>query len=269
MEMFLELEKKEHGRQRKVWNGSGISKITAKPPKSERLANPSSFLDIEAAGSELFFSKRDAATYFDVLQVPEDIQPWLAQPPICVETFLHHGSWTSKELEGFVVSPEGKQLAASDIVYPCHTVWPMGYSWSSAVPQACTLSCVAGSGIDEAQILSPDHPVPSDQCELCMVATDDTVFIHTDSVMASEALRNFDDAFERVGIPRNVGKDVSAANCITAIGCDLCTLPNLVEPAIGKLGMMAGTFLDLVVHPRASPKALNIILGTEQWFMLL
>lgn len=64
---------KTGGRQRKIWNGSALS--AAVPPKPHRLANPSSFLDIDLfPGEKVFFSKRDAATFFDALQVPEPLQ---------------------------------------------------------------------------------------------------------------------------------------------------------------------------------------------------
>ena len=84
-------------------------------------------MDIEAAGAKLYFSKRDAATYFDVLQVPADIQPWLAQPAIAVHKLRQVGGWSPKELELLVVGLDGKQLKPN-LVYPCHSVWPMGSS---------------------------------------------------------------------------------------------------------------------------------------------
>ena len=63
------------GRQRKIWNGSELSAAAAPPPCPERLANPSSFLDIDAGSDEVvYYSKRDAATYFDVLQAPTVLQ---------------------------------------------------------------------------------------------------------------------------------------------------------------------------------------------------
>ena len=65
-------------KQRKIWDGSMMSRCAAEPPKPRRLANPSCFLDLEVpSGGALHFSKRDASTYFDCLQVPRSLQPWL------------------------------------------------------------------------------------------------------------------------------------------------------------------------------------------------
>ncbi|CAE7391735.1 unnamed protein product [Symbiodinium microadriaticum] len=64
---------KSSGRQRKIWNGSAVSVAAASPPKPHRLANPSSFLDVEIQPDEqVFYARRDAATFFDVLQVPPE-----------------------------------------------------------------------------------------------------------------------------------------------------------------------------------------------------
>eukprot|EP00439_Symbiodinium_sp_Y106_P070151 s430_g12.t1 len=83
---------KANGRQRKIWNGSVLSGLAAEPPKPYRLASPSSFLDVEIQpGERIYFSKRDASTFFDSLRVPEQLRTWFGQPPVTVEELLDAG----------------------------------------------------------------------------------------------------------------------------------------------------------------------------------
>ncbi|OLQ07459.1 hypothetical protein AK812_SmicGene9141 [Symbiodinium microadriaticum] len=67
---------------------------------NRRLANPSSFLDLEVApGETLLFSKRDAATYFDTLAVPSELRSWFGQPPVSVKELAAAGL-SYKEIHG-------------------------------------------------------------------------------------------------------------------------------------------------------------------------
>ena len=98
--------------------------------KPQRLANPSSFLDIDLfLGEKVFFSKRDAATFFDALQVPEPLQAWFGQPPVQGKELIAAGL-SHQEVQDF-----SSQTACGEdsVLYPVHAVWPMGFSWSSAI----------------------------------------------------------------------------------------------------------------------------------------
>ena len=166
---------KTSGRQRKVWDGSFVSCRASRPPKPCRLANPASFLDLEIEpGSEVFFSKRDASTFFDALQAsPEG---WFAQPPVYVYELLAAGLSMEDVLKCCDDRPQ--TVTGSTKIFPVHTVWPMGFSWSSAVAQETTLALCRRAGIDECSVLSLDHAVPACFDEACFVATDDTVLVH-------------------------------------------------------------------------------------------
>ena len=89
---------KAEGRQRKIWNGSRLSQLAVKPPKPERLASPSVFLDMHVRQTEaLFYSKRDAETFFDVLQVPLELQTWFGQEAVHAAELCSAGKWTLLE----------------------------------------------------------------------------------------------------------------------------------------------------------------------------
>ncbi|CAE7542598.1 unnamed protein product [Symbiodinium natans] len=214
---------KRGGRQRKIWDGAGLSQMAAAPPKPRRLANPSSFLDVQFdVGQQVFFSKRDASTFFDALQAPEVLQPFFGQPAVTAQELLDHGMTRDAIAKA---CDDSVSADVSGHLYPVHAVWPMGFAWSSAVAQDTTLAVCASAGIAEESILSLDHDVPVKQDELCFVATDDTVLLHTSKTRGQRTLANLDAAFAEHGVPRNVAKDVSLANEITALGCDLSSTP--------------------------------------------
>ena len=258
---------KKGGRQRKIWNGSMLSQCASRPPKPRRLANPSSFLDVEVEpGCELFFSKRDASTFFDTLRVPPCLEDWFGQPPITVSDLMHHGM-SLQEVEQCVGGPGC--INVSTKLFPVHVVWPMGFSWSSAVAQDTTIATCLAAGIDERKILSLDHELPDHHDEVCFVATDDTVLIHKDVRKGAKTLEKLDAAFLEHGIPRNIEKDVTLERTVTALGCDLSSTPAVAEPAISRLAATICKTLDLLRVGRASPRALHSVLGVWQWFFLL
>ena len=263
--------KRSKGRQRKIWDGSAISSQAARPPKPERLANPSSFLDILVRPDEkLYLSKRDAATYFDTLAVPPELQPWFGQEPVKVQELIGPGKFSHKQLLTLVDDvASAEDLLPDTLLYPVHTVWPMGFSWSSCVAQSNTLGALLEAGVKPSAILSLDHALPTSQVELCAVATDDTLLFHKCPNRGQKTLTKLDQAFGRNGIARNCDKDISLASSMTALGCDISTTPPLVEPCKQKLAKLVAILCDLLETPTGSPHAVNSVLGIEQWFCLL
>lgn len=171
-----------------------------------------------------------------------------------------------QEVEHF----SGQAACAEDLVlYPVHAVWPMGFSWSSAIAQSTTVARCVSAGIEESSILSPDHDLPDNFDEACLVATDDTVLLHKCKKTGYDTLRRLDEAFERHGIPRNKAKDVSLAEEVTALGCNLTSDPPSVQPAEGKLCSAVRRTLDLLHCGKASPRGLHALLGVWEWFALL
>ncbi|CAE7547923.1 unnamed protein product [Symbiodinium natans] len=258
---------KANGRQRKIWNGSALSGLAAEPPRPYRLASPSSFLDVEIQpGERLFFSKRDASTFFDSLRVPEQLRTWFGQPPVTVEELLDAGL----SFEHILDYKDGEDsLALNSVLFPVHTVWPMGFSWSSAVAQNTTVATCVAAGIDEGAIISPDYPLPSSYDEVCFVATDDTILMHKTLGQGSDTLSKLDKAFDERGIIRNTSKDVTLQESVTALGCDLSNDPATAEPSLDKILRTVARTLDVLHRGKASPRALHSLLGVWEWFSLL
>ena len=74
---------KPSGGQREVWHGRYVSSLAPVPPKPRHQPTPSCLLDFEAGSSNpLFFSKRDAVSYFDCLTAPGSVRSWFARPSV-------------------------------------------------------------------------------------------------------------------------------------------------------------------------------------------
>lgn len=258
------------GRQREVWNGSLISEAAATPPKPRLLANPACFVDIHAKSDEpLFFSKRDVSTCFDVIKAPDSMQEWFGQPPVTLRELVRASGHGLEQLRSFIVDDQDQVAKLDTFLFPASTVWRMGFSWSSAIAQECTVSCCLRSGVPESVFLCMEQPLPLDQSELCGVATDDTIFIHRSKSLAKERLQRLDAEMAKAGMPKNAAKDVDWMPKMAALGCELTAQPLGVEPNAAKLFSLFAGFIGLLLRPAASPKALSRALGVAQWFCLL
>ncbi|CAE7942083.1 unnamed protein product [Symbiodinium sp. KB8] len=262
---------KKEGRQREVWNGSSVSACAAKPPAPLFLANPSCFVDLVFDGAEeVFMSKRDVHTCFDVLKAPTAMQSWFGRPPVSLRELSLVSGKSADHFRDYVVDNKAQRTALHPdaMLFPASTVWPMGFSWSSCIAQACTVACCLEAGVAEENFLSMDVP-PSNGVEACGVATDDTFFIHKDRLLGAQRLQRLDAAMEKHGMPKNCSKDVTLEASMTALGCELSSRPGAVEPSASKLAPLFAALLDVTVRKRASPWGMNRALGVEQWFCLL
>jgi len=261
--------KSNANRQREVWNGSRISEAAAEPPTPMLLANPSCFVDlIFRQGEEIFMSKRDVGTCFDVLRAPTSLQQWFGRPPVTLNGIMSICGVSSADLQQFIVCAHLDKLEPDTPLFPASTVWPMGFSWSSCIAQACVVECCKQAGVPQHAFMSMDCLPPSG-AEACGVATDDTFFIHKSRPLAESRLTNLDCALESNGMPKNSSKDVDLEPSMTALGCELTSQPAAAEPASNKLVPLFAGFLDLLAKGSSSPRALNRSLGVEQWFCLL
>ena len=260
---------KSGGRQREIWNGSIISAKAERPPPPLHLANPSCFVDLMfLPGQEVYMSKRDVHTCFDVLQAPEALQPWFGRPPVTCGELARVANVHVTAAQGFVVDNMEGPADRDEFVYPTSTVWPMGFSWSSCVAQAATVSCCMEAGVDEACFMTMDQP-PAIGTETCGVATDDTFFFHTDKALGQRRLEQLDAVMAARSMPKNANKDVTLQPEMTALGCSVSSRSATVEPSSEKLLPLFLAWIDLLRKGAASPQGLNRALGLHQWFCLL
>ena len=131
------------------------------------------------------------------------------------------------------------------------------------------MACCIEAGIKEEYILSPVHPAPIQKDELCFVATDDTSLVNRDLAKRMQNLARLDATFVQNCIPKNTSKDVNVSDEIVGLGCHLTNDPPLVEPDAGKLYSVVCALVDLLDKPFGIPRAVNSLLGVQQWFNLL
>jgi hypothetical protein len=145
----------------------------------------------------------------------------------------------------------------------------MGFSWSSAVAQDVTMGVLLQTGFPEAAIICDSEELPSDDAELAVIATDDTLFLHRDPIAAAARLEAFDAALAASGIPRAVEKDISLASRMTGLGCEISASPPLVSPDAAKLHWLLLASLGLDLGGRASPRCVHSALGVSNWLCIL
>ena len=133
---------KPSGGQREVWHGRYVSGLVPSPPKPRHQPTPSCLLDLEAGPAQpLFFSKRDATAYFDSLVAPTCVQPWFGRPALRLSELLAVLDPSSTiNLRDFIDNVDGEHLDESSRLHPYSCVWPMGFSYSSAVGQEVMLA---------------------------------------------------------------------------------------------------------------------------------
>ena len=214
-------------------------------------------------------SKRDAAAFFDQLRAPLDLARWFAQPPVRAGDLAAAAGCEVSALADFLPGDEPGGFSAADLLYPVHLVWPMGYAWSSAIAQSCSVRLLTNTGFPMEAILSVDHDLPKTWDEVALIATDDTILIHKSRDAAKSRLKKLDASFARSGVVRNAGKDVNLAKHTVALGCDLDLERGIVSPAADKLTKLFSGLVGLLRDPRASPRAFAALLGLLQWFFQL
>ncbi|CAE6938118.1 HET-E1 [Symbiodinium sp. CCMP2592] len=261
--------KSDPSKQREIWNGTAVSGMAVKPPRPMLLANPSCFVDLLfREGESIYMSKRDVHTCFDVLQAPSGLQEWFGRPPITLAELSQVSGAEVDELRKYLPTNLHDAVQPKQLVYPASAVWPMGFSWSSCVAQACTVACCQEAGVAAANFMTMEQAVPTGP-EVCGVATDDTFFIHKDKAVGAQRLCRLDAALAGHGMPKNKSKDVTLETEMTALGCKLTVQPPAVEPDSGKLTLAFKALLDVLAQRTATPVGLSRLLGVEQWFCLL
>ena len=79
-------------------------KIAPEPPQPRHQPTPAALLDLEAGpGQPLYFSKRDATSYFDSLAAPLEMRKWFGRPGVKALDLVHAlGSSSLEDLREFI-----------------------------------------------------------------------------------------------------------------------------------------------------------------------
>ena len=145
----------------------------------------------------------------------------------------------------------------------------MGFSFSSTVAQETTLGIAVAAGIEESCIICDSEELPGTMDELAVVATDDTIVLHTDASAAERRLEAFDEAMANFGIPKAADKDINVASQLVGLGCLLTACPPRVFPEANKVWRLGLAIAGMDMGLQVSPKGFNGQLGVAQWFCIL
>ena len=224
--------------------------------------------EVVRPGENLYMSKRDASSFFDVLKAPGETHRWFCCPPLQAGEHAAAMIASLVGLREYLLDVEDI-VSARTLFHPASLTWPMGFAWSSAVAQDVTLGILRDSGLQESYVICDTDEVPSDDSELAVVATDDTIFFHREEKTAGERLAAFDAALHANGIPRAVEKDLSCVECLTGLGCELTSVPPRAAPDADKLGVLLLAIAGLSTERQASPRGIHAMLGLCSWFCIL
>lgn len=109
---------KDGGKQRLLFDGRPVNAFMAEPPPM-KLCTPDYLARLEVPeGERLFVFKEDVDNYYHRLRVPEWMHPYLALPPV------RAGDLGLSE------------FPPDQLVYPCCTTLPMGWSHAPGIAQA-------------------------------------------------------------------------------------------------------------------------------------
>ena len=263
---------KPSGGQREVWHGRRVSGLAARPPKPAHQPTPACLLDLEASPTQpLYFSKRDAVSYFDSLSAPEIVQGWFGRPSLRASELLEVlGTSYCEALSSYLDASPDVVLSSDSRLYPVACCRPMGFSWSSAIAQDVMLAQVSAVGLRSSHLLADDKPAPDFNVvkECVAVCTDDVMHWSRDVSSAADRLAKLDVQWGRAGILRRPDKDLDWSLSGTAIGCDFDGCGFLDANAGKQIQAMYDT-ICLLEEGAGSPNAVMQMMGSLQWFDLL
>jgi len=154
--------KKASGCLRSIWNGHSVSEASARPRAPRRFANPAALLELDIRPSKrLWWSKRDATSFFDTLQCPDEFTPRFGRPAVCAADLACSLGVATAGLAPYL-RPDCSttDVESNTKLYLCSKAWPMGCSWSSAVAPDVAIGLVCESCLDEQNILADSEPPP-------------------------------------------------------------------------------------------------------------
>ena len=264
---------KPSGGQREVWHGRYVSSLAMVPPKPLHQPTPTCLLDLEvSADCPMYFSKRDAVSYFDCLAAPECTRQWFGRPALRLGELLEVvGGLTLESLSKYVDGTTETSLTPATRVYPTACCWPMGFSWSSAVGQSVMLHQTRAAGMTDTCLLADDKPCPDfgSVSECHAVCTDDVMHWARDPAIAKRRLEKLDRQWTTAGISRRPDKDLDWSLKGTALGCDYDGAAGFLDASASKQLQTMYDTLVVLSSRAATPDAVMKTMGSLQWFDLL
>ena len=140
--------KRDADKQRLIWHGSRLSKLSRRPPRPPELLTPESLTGVMLQRPPTI-SKRDGKVLFDQPMVLSELVGCFGTPGVTGRQLLAAGL---SERAWEQLKPPGARR--KDNIFPCSRVWGMGFSWSSYLAQSTMLLALKGAGFADDELMS-------------------------------------------------------------------------------------------------------------------
>ena len=209
--------------------------------------------------------KRDGKILFDQLRAPVALRPFLSLPAVSRRKLQRTGL-PAREWSALGLPPAGRDVRH----HPQHTVWPMGFAWSSFAAQSATVAAVATAPLAEGDFVAHDAAIPPIADQAVGVATDDIIVL---SSASRSTLRRLAAAIDRAlllsGILKNADKDVDGPNHSIAVGVELTAGGTVFRTPAATGWRLLKLALALHCGGLVAPQDVEHAVGTASWQLLL
>ena len=217
------------------------------------LPSPASLCELELPpGEKLWVGKSDLADYYHRLQLPPDLVPYFALPPVASQRVGIKG--------------------APRLVYPCCTSLCMGWSHSVYLAQRVHRAILMAPGVLDNVIWLGDgkRKKMKQGYVYGILYIDDLVLFSTSLDAADAALSRALAAYQQHGLPAKPSKvqRPGTATTTTVLGIDVHE-NGVVTPNRLKLEALRYDTLRLVRRGFCSPKSMQRLVGRWTWVLLL
>ena len=189
----------------------------------------------------------------------------MGRPPLCVREIVDTGVISLDRLKA--LSPDCPGLSLDSFVFPKSLVWPMGFSFSSAIAQHTMTAVCRGAGLTRDMQLSDAKSAPHSLDRFGLATDDVCLFTRCAHRRLESRLQALDQGFRDVGVTKKCRKDVNGSLSGTAVGIYLVAGTSLIANA-EKLAILLPGLLHSLDEPM-SAEELMAVLGHVQRLHLL
>jgi hypothetical protein len=223
-------------------------------PDPVQLPSPSVVSQLQVPSGRMFYTgKSDLDNYYHRLKLPEWMQPYFALPPVrCSDVGLPGGD---------------------DLVYPCCTTLPMGWSHSVYVAQAGHEHVVDSRSTlskDDRMVDSASLFPLSGSRVLYLIYIDDVLFFSLDRFACLDAMVDYDRAVSSAGLLTKPSKRVlPTSGSVEGLGLEVIGATGRIGVSPTKLWSLCDDTVLLMNKRFVSGDELRVLMGRWTWSCLV
>jgi len=244
---------KDDGTLRLIIDARAANSLFIDPPHVE-LPSPDRLVKLEAdSGVPIFAAKRDLRNFYHTMRMPEAFVEYFALPP----------------LRASELGPAASQFAPSELLYPCCTTLPMGFSHAVYLAQQAHLNLLyTATDLHEDDRVTATADVRLDRMRhvLCI---DDLVLLGPDPRELALHLQQYEAAVAAKRLRINAAKSVDpTTEGIEIIGLQFHGRRHTLGVAPRKLAAMVASTRAILRAGRCTGHDLAQLLGRWAWVCL-